>query len=451
MSARVYTLLLCGLLTLTAIADEEVTPGYCDITTSLGLLSIETFQAPLASILSKINRVHPAEIQVNAVSNRLVTVRYLNQTVDELLSRLGVNYVLFYEQSEEDGEYELSKGRVFQDDAEGVTEYLREVISHIRNLHDDDIPFNALTSMNALYEMGDECIPQLEKALWNTDYQARQCSAEILSWLGSKYEPSHRFLDILIEGMKDDQFPGGYDYFTDKYEPYTSISNARRGYQYFLSHPELIARAEPLLRRHLYSDDGQLRFLTALLLAELPDTSNPQGIAEALAPHLQDNNLGGDAGLAVHALARLGDAVRPVLYRAQDGDDEQAASLATHILAHFDGKTDIPLQGVVTSVYDPVLTRPPLDFEGWVPPHFPDLTGQYGAPEEEAVKIPLVVDTTEQTSQEPDVFVYTVSEGETLDVIARNFAVLKDDLIRINMLSSGHELSAGMQLEIPVM
>ncbi len=51
--------------------------------------------------------------------------------------------------------------------------------------------------------------------------------------------------------------------------------------------------------------------------------------------------------------------------------------------------------------------------------------------------------------QADDVFPYEVMEGETLDDIARNFAVLKNDILRYNNLSSDAQVKPGMVIKIP--
>lgn len=57
------------------------------------------------------------------------------------------------------------------------------------------------------------------------------------------------------------------------------------------------------------------------------------------------------------------------------------------------------------------------------------------------------VPTPLDASQIP--FEYTVKPGETVDEIARNFAVLKQDILRLNGLPEGAEASAGQKLKIP--
>ncbi|HMP76062.1 MAG TPA: LysM peptidoglycan-binding domain-containing protein [Kiritimatiellia bacterium] len=47
-------------------------------------------------------------------------------------------------------------------------------------------------------------------------------------------------------------------------------------------------------------------------------------------------------------------------------------------------------------------------------------------------------------------FEYTVRPGETIDDIARNFAVLRQDILSMNGLSEGATVSAGQKLKIPM-
>ncbi|HIE11378.1 MAG TPA: LysM peptidoglycan-binding domain-containing protein [Kiritimatiellae bacterium] len=65
-------------------------------------------------------------------------------------------------------------------------------------------------------------------------------------------------------------------------------------------------------------------------------------------------------------------------------------------------------------------------------------------PEEEKVAPPK---TTPSSLERP--YLYTVTEGDTLDSVARMFGVLKEELIRANNLSADVELYAGQKLIIP--
>jgi LysM repeat protein len=66
-------------------------------------------------------------------------------------------------------------------------------------------------------------------------------------------------------------------------------------------------------------------------------------------------------------------------------------------------------------------------------------------PEEMAAAEPEEEVTTEEKN-----FVYVVSEGDTLESIARDFVVLKEDLLEANDLESGATVEPGDRLVIPI-
>jgi len=68
-----------------------------------------------------------------------------------------------------------------------------------------------------------------------------------------------------------------------------------------------------------------------------------------------------------------------------------------------------------------------------------------------AARVPVAIPEPEPvvSSSEQD-FKYTVSEGDTIESIARDFVVLKDDLLRANRLSATDSLRPGQTLVIPI-
>jgi hypothetical protein len=226
-----------------------------------------------------------------------------------------------------------------------------------------------------LLELGVEAVPALDKALHRGDYQTRQYAAEVLDRLDDEYEPSIKFLEVLVEGMAHDDYPNRWSYDHKRFEPLGShiqayMQNAYRGLNFFrnsdLAYVEL---AMPFLTAALGSTDGQQRFLSALVLAEHAVEEYAGIVAPILVAHLADNRLATDAGNAAPALANLGDSARPYLERAKSSSDAQQAELASKILEQIDTGKPIHFAG-----------RRLFSAHNWVPEHFPHADGTYDVP-----------------------------------------------------------------------
>jgi len=66
-----------------------------------------------------------------------------------------------------------------------------------------------------------------------------------------------------------------------------------------------------------------------------------------------------------------------------------------------------------------------------------------------AVPAPVLAPAPAQVPSVTGAFEYTVQAGDTLDVIARDFAVMKEDIIRLNQLNPDQALQGGQKLLIP--
>ncbi len=395
---KVWRLIVCLLcLALSARASS------LSITRTDQGLRMKAVDADLYDILARIQDLSGIRLDTASISNRTISASYRPMPVDELLARLGVNFVLYYERPEGNDDYKLAGGSLFEGIGEGMNSaLLQRILEHIRNLHDDEIPFNALESMNALYQLGDEAIPVLEQTLSTGDYQAQQMSAQILSWLGDRYPASDRFLEVLIEGLKDDDFPGGYNHATGERLPYTHISNARTGLEYFRRHPDAVNRMEGRLAGALDSDDGQQRLIAASLLASAGKSYYTDRLVRVLAPHLADNSLSSDGAIAYEALIHLGTVARPALAATLEHADAQQTEYINRMFSTWD-------RGYrSTQPY-----YPPASMHDWVPENFPDRDGNY--------RIPKVV-------EDDAPFRYTVGPGDTYESIARAFLIPVDSV-----------------------
>lgn len=202
----------------------------------------------------------------------------------------------------------------------GYIEYKPDAIPQLREeqlveyLHSDDIRGNAVAAMNELWKRrGDGLVAALEPALESKDWQQRQMAAEILRGIET-YTPTNRLLEVTVEGLRDDGLPfdeNGYGVFA---------FNAFSGTRYLLKHPK---EGTDILVKMLESDDSQQRFLAAYVLGATGRSGAIQRITEILIPHLRDDDVWGNACMAVYALYHRGPDVMPLLEPYLDSKDEQ--------------------------------------------------------------------------------------------------------------------------------
>ena len=194
----------------------------------------------------------------------------------------------------------------------------RLVAALAANLYSDDIRSNATDATHAfqaLFWRGDqETIETVADLLLETalhgDPQARSRACGLL------YNTAHRFppdltLDLIIVAFaaQADRINGnGYHRPDPHYKFLVSRANAD----------------PPLFERMLTEGNTRQRFSAAVALVEADRTEHAAAIAGVLAPHLHDNNNGGDAGIAISALYHLGEpavpAIKAELARANEKD-----------------------------------------------------------------------------------------------------------------------------------
>lgn len=188
-------------------------------------------------------------------------------------------------------------------------------------LADDDIRWNAQAALWELMGRGAAVIPELEGALGSRDWQQRQLAAAALRRIKG-YVPSERMLVVCVEGLADDALPWG-----ESPRTFTHVPNAYGSVEYLIRYT---AAAEGFIAAGLHSGDAQQRFFCAYALGMAGRSGYAELICDVLAPHLNDNDLRGDAVLAVRALYLTGDAVAPFLrdaWREADAQGRRAIEL----------------------------------------------------------------------------------------------------------------------------
>ena len=495
--------ILAGLpiLLVCALADAKPPPGQFILEGEGDRFSLEANKAQLSEILRALEERTGVKIRSFSETNALVYARYYDLPLGEILDKLKISYVLSYERDQSGG-YRLADAILFDKGDPLVDPTLRRELAELMGaLADDNTRGNAERGRKRIVKLGAEAIPMLELTLSSSDYQARQFSADILRRLGEKYHPTPRFFEVIIEGLQHDGYPRGQR--SNGTPCYTWLKNAKEGYYFFMGEPDRVEQAETLLANGLYSDDGQQRLLCALILGQNRKSAYTARIVAVLAPHLEDNHLTSDGGLAAYALYRLGPAARAHLAPYMQSNNEQQATMAREVIEHLDRVSP-------GSKYAEWSRRvPSLQVYNWQPGRFPDVNGNYDYVQptydqadeallsDEGMKeytvqaydtidslsagfgvsgsklrdlnglnrrgpvepgTILLIPTSPKThsgkdsDMDPDLedpFLYTVLTGDTLESLSKLFIVKKEDLIRINGFPGPGVLSPGMRIEIP--
>jgi len=187
----------------------------------------------------------------------------------------------------------------------------------IHDLRADDVRGNAERAETLLLELWPGSRPALEEALTAPDRQVRLIAASILREKCAM-DASDALLTACIEDLRDD---GGQTLWW-------TLDNAQSSVAYLCNFPQ---RVQPLLPAAMRSDDEQQRFLAAAIagachLAPLLDRAAP-----ILIPHLRDNQLSGDAMIAVPALYDFGPDAIPYLEAEFNSDDAQLRAISRAI------------------------------------------------------------------------------------------------------------------------
>lgn len=405
------------------------------------LYFLDARDAPLSDILAEIGRYETAGLKFATDETRQVTVKCRQATLDKLLDRLEVNYVLTYAPRPEGG-YRLDDARLLGHEFSELAPALRSrFMAAIENLRDDDIPYNALHAQAELCEIGCQALPVLEKALWSEDYQTRHVAAWILRHCCADYEPTPRLLDVTADQLN------WYEYPEDMYW----LTTPADAFHWLRDSTQAVRQLKGRLVRNLQSTDRQEQVLSALLLAEHGETAWSSVLAPILIPHLADNQIPSDGGLAAYALGKLGESVRVYVTPLLGSDDAQQADLARLILAELDhpGDTNAVLGDFFfnTTIRNPVRERGYMKGGYWPDDDFP-APGNGVVEQEEEDEGPV----EEQYVEGHVPFQYTPKAGETLEHIARIFAVELGVLAAANNLPDdpAFEPDTETPLSIPV-
>jgi hypothetical protein len=422
------------------------------------LYTLDADRAPLAEILDEIDRHEPASLKLFGDVARTVSVTYYHQTLDQLLYRLGVSYVLVYA-ADNDGTYRLDDALVIDSDgaaASGIDpEMRRKVLAWIEAVRNDDIPLNALRAMWSFYEAGLDCaaVPLFESALFSHDYQQRQTVAEMVRTICPE-EPSDQLLEVTLELLRGSGFD---EYgFSDLFRP-------QGAYNYLATQTQAYQRVRGRLVHNLTSSDRQERLLSAILLAGHGEGLLASTLVPMLAPHLKDNDLPRDAAGAAYALYHLGPPALPYLARYEHSEDVQQAEMAALIVASIERGEALSAKKaeMFVSESDPLLVELPyLRPERWHPDSFPDEQGQYPDlypvrrtarqiysddwPVPEYVVVPVEMDVvrpeTSPVYHDDAPFPYTPRAGDTWELLVVKFSVSLESLLRHNGRSAADPL-----------
>lgn len=452
-----------AVLMVLAASRVQSLAGSFELTRTGDLYSLTAHDARLSDILKKIDDLEAASLRLFSDDDRTVNATYRNKTIDQLLSRLNVSYMLVYEGNEEEG-YHLGDALLIGSDADRIDpERRRHIAKLVRDLFSDDIRGNAHHAQWELMELGCDAVPELEKALYSDDYQGVQMAGSLLRQICPDYKPSDKLIEITLRLMNRN----GYDA-----DEYWSLFAPSEAFRYILDTSNIYARVRDRLVSNLNSADRQERLLSALLLAERGEVGYADRLVRILVPHLADNDMKSDGAAAAHALYRIGPNVLPYLSRYRTSSDMQQSEMVDLICRALETGTIPEFNPVMYVGYD----RNPLDDEPyvnalyWTEDKFPDDDGiyhnlgghrmgvrEYYGPwsptEEELETAADEVDSGQGTDGLDGVdvpFTYTARLGDTLESVAWMFAVAPDAIRQLNPEVVLDPLVPGTKLKIPV-
>jgi len=397
--------------------------------------------ASLSDILLKIDELEEASIRLYGEQNRIVNVIYLNQTLDQLLYRLGVSYMLVYENNK------LGNALLLESDAGALDPALRiRLHKLIKDLQSDDISYNAHAALYELREAGCTAVPVLEQALYGNDYQGVQLAASALRNLCSEYEPSDKLLEVTLDLFRRDQYDIGQ---------YWSLFTPSEAYWYLSQQSNVYPRVRNRLFENLDSADRQERLLSALLLAEHGEVNVSAQLVGILAPHLADNDMKSDGAAAAYALYNLGPSVLTLLEPYRSSFDVQQAEMAELICRAIE-ENEVPEFSPAMYVgytRNPLLEKPWVNATYWHEEKFPDVNGIYHNLDEHRWGVKeyygTVVDADhEESAGQP--FRCMTREEDTLKLVAQKFSVSEASLKSCNPELDWERLSTGTVVNIPL-
>ncbi len=208
----------------------------------------------------------------------------------------------------------------------------------VEDLRDDTIRFNAENALVILGSAGPEVIPLLERALRSNDWQQRQMAG----WLLARRDDaaaSQPLADVLVEALQEDELPYG-----SRYDPVlgrrvsatTFVDNRELARDRLRKDEKLFAFAERGLAGRLAAPEPLTRAEAAWLLACHHSELARTAVVNTLLEHLCDNEVEGDAELALRGLYRLGPEALIGIENAWPGVDAQQQRLLAHLLARLE-------------------------------------------------------------------------------------------------------------------
>jgi len=193
----------------------------------------------------------------------------------------------------------------------------------VKTLRDDDVKWNADLSLSTLSYLWPRSQEALEDELRVGDAQSIRYAGRVLRWKSER--PSPLLLSRTVEEMRDDSGLGLH--------MYDWMWNSRSCAMYL---QEWYPVARPYVLREITHGDCQSRPLAAAIAGFSGDSEAAEQIVEALVVHLEDNNHGADAQMALPALYRLGRSGIPHLSKYANSKDRQQRILVNLILERIE-------------------------------------------------------------------------------------------------------------------
>ena len=215
-----------------------------------------------------------------------------------------------------------------------ISNYSPEKINKLKkDLKDDGVYWNAYPAADQLIKLIQHnmlSIHNMEHLLYSDDHQQRQYAAWIIKRAVPHYD-SPILYEIIVESLANDNIPwdwgkGGVVQFPHKdsgdnfHDPY--FYNATMAMQDLMQNYNWYA-TEPLING-LYSEDKQLSFFSAVILAENQIIDAVERTVEVLCDNLKDDKIPHNGCMAFSALYNLGEASCQHMYKHyQISKDEQ--------------------------------------------------------------------------------------------------------------------------------
>jgi len=399
------------------------------------LYSLRAEQASLSDILSEIDRQEPASLKFYGDYARPVSAAYHDISLDRLLDKLGVSYVLVYE-TDDEGVYQLGDAMMLDSDNPPEDPHSVGAIKKlVRDLRDDDIRFNAQHAYWDLMELGCLAVPHLEDALYDEDFQGRHTAANLLRNLCPEHSASDRLIEVTLELLAGD--------FEQEPEQFDLIWPAM-AYE-FLNQSNIYTRARSRILANVNSANRRVRLYSSMLAGNHRETAYVGTLVRTLVPHLADNDMRNDAAASAYALHQLGPAALAHLQPYRFSADRQQAELVNLIMTSLERGSVSSFEPTMYVSYNKVPIYHPNNVSViyWRDEDFPDASGRYpDLPQPRMTTADYygpyiyeepVVNVEHEADHGPDPpFTYVIKAGETVDEIAVKFGISPESIVELN-------------------